>query len=103
MTDISKAEKLARAMDNVRSGGRSFNGGLAAQVSHELRALAAERDTLRAQLATAEAQIKTAYAANHASDCATHNGPAMPAGECDCALTQPTPTDTSRTDAATEE
>jgi len=66
MTDISKAEKLARAMDNVRSGGLSFNGGLAAQVSHELRGLAAERDALRAQnielqsaLAETEAQAQT--------------------------------------------
>lgn len=38
MSDLTKAEKLARAMDNVRSGGRDFNSQLAAQVSQELRA-----------------------------------------------------------------
>lgn len=37
---LTKAEKLARAMDNVRSGGRDFNSQLAAQVSQELRAQA---------------------------------------------------------------
>lgn len=38
--ELTKAEKLSRAMDNVRSGGRDFNSQLAAQVSQELRAQA---------------------------------------------------------------
>lgn len=50
MTDNSKAEKLARAVDNVRSGGRSFNRGLAAQISAELRAQAARIEQLEAAL-----------------------------------------------------
>ncbi|MEO9537245.1 MAG: hypothetical protein ABJL49_05580 [Parasphingorhabdus sp.] len=40
MKELTKAEKLARATDNVRSGGRDFNSQLAAQVSQELRAQA---------------------------------------------------------------
>lgn len=34
---LSKAEKLARAMDGVMSGGRAFNRQLAAQIRDELR------------------------------------------------------------------
>ena len=49
MTGISKAEKLARAVDNVRSGGRSFDRQLAAQISKELRAQAARIAELEAQ------------------------------------------------------
>ena len=37
--EISKAEKLARAMENVMSGGRDFNMQLAAQIRNELRRL----------------------------------------------------------------
>jgi hypothetical protein len=44
--ELTKAEKLARAMDNVRSGGRDFNSQLAAQVSQELRAQAERIKTL---------------------------------------------------------
>lgn len=51
---LTKAEKLARAMDNVRSGGRAFDRQLAAQVSIELRAQRQEIDRLIAALAEAE-------------------------------------------------
>lgn len=51
---LTKAEKLARAMDNVRSGNRIFDRQLAAQVSNELRAQAREIDRLTAALAEAE-------------------------------------------------
>lgn len=34
---LCKAEKLARAMDGVMSGGRAFNRQLAAQIRDELR------------------------------------------------------------------
>ena len=51
---LTKAEKLARAMDNVRSGNRIFDRQLAAQVSNELRAQAKEIDRLTAALAEAE-------------------------------------------------
>ena len=50
MTGISKAEKLARAVDNVRSGGRSFDRQLAAQISKELRAQAARIAELEADM-----------------------------------------------------
>ena len=30
--------------------------------------------------------LKKKSEARHASDCATHNAPAFPAGECDCGL-----------------
>lgn len=49
MTDISKAEKLARAVDNFRSGGGSFDRKLAAQISKELRAQAARIAELEAE------------------------------------------------------
>ena len=43
---LPKAEKLARAMDGVMSGGRSFNRQLAAQIRNELRASQALADAL---------------------------------------------------------
>ena len=50
MKELTKAEKLARATDNVRSGGRDFNSQLAAQVSQELRAQAERIKELEATL-----------------------------------------------------
>jgi hypothetical protein len=44
--DLPKAEKLARALHNVLSGGRSFDRNLAAQCRDELRTLAARVDAL---------------------------------------------------------
>lgn len=35
--DLSKAERLARALDQVMSGSRTFNMQLAAQIKAELR------------------------------------------------------------------
>ena len=42
MTDLPKAESLARALNNVMSGGRGFTSALAAQSRDELRRLSAE-------------------------------------------------------------
>jgi len=33
-----------------------------------------------------ELDMKKKPEAHHASDCATHNAPALPAGKCDCGL-----------------
>ena len=38
-SELSKAERLARALDQVQSGNRPFNMQLAAQIKHELRRL----------------------------------------------------------------
>jgi hypothetical protein len=36
-SDLTKGERLARALDQVMSGNRPFNMQLAAQIKHELR------------------------------------------------------------------
>ena len=73
---LTKAEKLARAMDNVRSGNRIFDRQLAAQVSNELRAQAKEIERLTDALAEAEdrgaAQMRERAA--DLCDCACQDG-----------------------------
>ncbi|MDB6178961.1 hypothetical protein PAF17_15830 [Paracoccus sp. Z330] len=66
-SELSKAERLARALDQVQSGTRPFNMQLAAQIKHELRRLdglgtklemaVAERDAARAEIAVMEAAM----------------------------------------------
>lgn len=51
---LTKAEKLSRAMDNVISGGRSFNKQLAAQIRTELRGLDKEKAEMQKALRDVE-------------------------------------------------
>lgn len=57
MTDLTKAEKLARALHSVISGSRGFDVALAAQCRDELRRLDAENIDLRSALAGASSDI----------------------------------------------
>jgi len=53
---LPKAEKLARAMENVMSGGRAFNRQLAAQARDELRASQAQADAQAQEIAKLRAE-----------------------------------------------
>jgi hypothetical protein len=74
----TSAEAVAKRLE--RLGSLAERGWIDGDVVDLVHALSAERDQLAARLAEA----RDAAGDGHASDCATHNEPAMPNGPCDC-------------------